>query len=320
MVLDEAKILETAQRMKAEDKDKSDLKELLGGKKLDDILDQTTQKALFKSIIVNGKVHKMLKDGNGIDILEGLLNNKICGDLSNFYMIKPDYILQLPNEQQINMANSIANGRKDLSAVLQNLWKRGIRTEACTTKNSDNIPMIQLNIKESEHEIQDMVQQIYEQDDIEGDYIYNYIEKAFKINLSGINLYEYLKEGKIPNSKIIKPNIFESAIKESLKNAEELYKYYNENGMDTSELEREISNQKNILSSIGKEKGKWNEENKKKNESAMHFLRKIEKKSWELESEEKEKIQEGQVKLANRQEKLKQQDFTKYNRQESKEK
>lgn len=60
----------------------------------------------------------MTPNDSGLDILDGLLNNQVSSNLSDFYMIKPDYILQLPPERQRNMANSISGGRQDLSLAL----------------------------------------------------------------------------------------------------------------------------------------------------------------------------------------------------------
>ena len=247
MSLDEKQILETAEKIKNGILPKETLKELLGGERLDDIFDSKTQQAIFDNIIDNGKLHNMTFNGNGLDILDGLLNNRVSSNLSDFYMIKPDYILQLPPEQQRNMANSISGGRQDLSLTLQNLWGKGIRTEACTTKSVDNIPMLQLNIKESEIEKQDIIQQLYEQSDINGNAFYDYQNKDFHINLSGNNLYNYLQDGNIPQSQIGKTNIFEDSIKDSLQFAEEMYTYYSQNGMDTTELRREILSERKSL-------------------------------------------------------------------------
>ena len=240
MSLDEKQIIETAEKIKNGIVPKEALKELLGGERLDNIFDSKTQQAIFDNIINNGKLHNMTPNGNGLGILDGLLNNQVSSNLSDFYMIKPDYILQLPLEQQRNMANSISGGRQDLSLALQNLWSKGIRTEACTTKSSDNIPMLQLNIKESEIEKQDIVQQLYEQSDINGNAFYDYQAKDFHINLSGNNLYNYLQDGNIPPSQNEKSNIFEDSIRDSLQFAEEMYTSYSQNGMDTTELRKEI--------------------------------------------------------------------------------
>ena len=262
MSLDEKQIIETAEKIKNGIVPKEALKKLLGGERLDNIFDSKTQQAIFDNIINNGKLHNMTPNGNGLGILDGLLNNQVSSNLSDFYMIKPDYIFQLPLEQQRNMANSISGGRQDLSLALQNLWSKGIRTEACTTKSSDNIPMLQLNIKESEIEKQDMVQQLYEQSDINGNAFYDYQTKDFHINLSGNNLYNYLQDGNIPPSQNEKSNIFEDSIRDSLQFAEEMYTSYSQNGMDTTELRREILSERKSLQEIGnrieasKEQGK----------------------------------------------------------------
>lgn len=250
MSLDERQIIETTEKIKSGIIPKETLKELLGGERLDDIFDSKTQQAIFDNIINSGKLHNMISNSNGLDILDGLLNNQISSNLSDFYMIKPDYILQLSPEQQRNMANSISGGRQDLSLALQNLWSKGIRTEACTTKSSDNIPMLQLNIKESEIEKQDIVQQLYEQRDINGNAFYDYQAKDFHINLSGNNLYDYLQDGNIPLSQNEKENIFEDSIKKSLQFAEEMYTYYSQNEIDTSELKREILSERKSLKEI----------------------------------------------------------------------
>lgn len=262
MSLDEKQIIETAEKIKNGIVPKEALKKLLGGERLDNIFDSKTQQAIFDNIINNGKLHNMTPNGNGLGILDGLLNNQVSSNLSDFYMIKPDYILQLPLEKQRNMANSISGGRQDLSLALQNLWSKGIRTEACTTKSSDNIPMLQLNIKESEIEKQDIVQQLYEQSDINGNAFYDYQAKDFHINLSGNNLYNYLQDGNIPPSQNEKSNIFEDSIRDSLQFAEEMYTSYSQNGMDTTELRREILSERKSLQEIGnrieasKEQGK----------------------------------------------------------------
>lgn len=163
---------------------------LIGGQRLYDIFDDYTVNAILKNIIDLGKFHNMIKDEDGLDMLEGLLNNTISGNLQDFYMIKSDYILQLTKEQQINMANSISGGNQNLSLTLQSLWSAGIRTEACTTRSSDNIPMIQVRIRDTEFIKQDLIQQIYNQGEFSYDGDYNYIDGDFMVRISGNNLYE----------------------------------------------------------------------------------------------------------------------------------
>lgn len=232
----------------------------------------------------------MTSSGNGLDILEGLLNNQVSSNLSDFYMIKPEYILQLPQEQQRNMADSISGGRQDLSLALQNLWSKGIRTEACTTKSSDNIPMLQMNIKENEVEKQDIIQQLYEQGDIRGNAFYNNEAKDFKVSLEGNNLYNYLQDGNIPLPQTEKANIFEASIKDSLQFLEEMYASYSQNGIDTTEVRKEIISTRKSLQEISNRIEHSN--------TSQKNLQPKEKKSWKLDPEEKGRIQKEAAQIA----------------------
>ena len=250
MVLDRITILKTIEDIKMGIQTREDLKELLGGEILDNIFDQNTQNALLDSFINNGKIHSMNQGGTGLDTLEGLLNNQIRGDLSNFYMIKPDYILQLPLQEQKNMADSISSGNEDLSLALQKLWSQGIRTEACATRLSDNTPMVQLRVGLDEIENQNMIQQLYNQQAIEGRAFFDYEQKSFQINLSGENLYHYIQDIQAKQLEITaesKDDIFEGSIKDGLEFSEEIYKYYLESGANTTEIENQILVQKESL-------------------------------------------------------------------------
>lgn len=303
MKLDERRILETAQSVKNGTKTRQDLKNLLGGERLNDIFDERTQNALLDNIIESGKIHDMVQDGNGLDILEGLVNNKIKGDLSNFYMINPEYILQLSPEEQKNMADSISNGRQDLSKALQSMWDKGIRTEACTTKSSDNIPMLQLNIKANELEKQEIIQQLYEQEGIEAaGYFQGYGENAFLVNLSGDKLYDYLQGDNIPAAQIEKDNIFESAMKENLQFCKEMHESYVKNDMDTKEVDEEIMRSEKWLTEF-ENRSKHIHKSEKQQESQSQERRK----DWELESEMKKQIQKNSAEIAkNHREQVKQ--------------
>ncbi len=245
----------------------------------------------------------MVQDGNGLDILEGLVNNKIKGDLSNFYMINPEYILQLSPEEQKNMADCISNGRQDLSKALQSMWDKGIRTEACTTKSSDNIPMLQLNIKANELEKQEIIQQLYEQEGIEAaGYFQGYGENAFLVNLSGDKLYDYLQGDNIPAAQIEKGNIFESAMKENLQFCKEMHESYVKNDMDTKEVDEEIMRSEKWLIEF-ENRSKHIHKSEKQQESQSQERRK----DWELESEMKKQIQRNSAEIAkNHREQVKQ--------------
>ena len=225
---------------------KIELKKVLGGEKLDNIFDSNTTEALLDNLINSGQIHTMLEQGNGLDILEGLLNNQIKGDLSNFYMIKSDYILQLTSEEQMNMAISISAGREDLAKALQSVWSKGIRTEACTTKEEHNKPMIQFRIEANEFEQQDFIQQLYEMQDIQGDAFYDYENKSFVINLIGDNLYQYLQQD-FSREISGKKSIFSRTIEESLEFDKEMLESYSKNGIDTAQISRIILEKKECL-------------------------------------------------------------------------
>lgn len=289
MKLDEKRILETAQSVKKGIKTREDLRELLGGERLNDIFDEMTQNALLDNIIKNGKIHDMIQDGNGLDVLEGLVNNQIKGDLSNFYMINPEYILQLSPEEQKNMADSISNGRQDLSKALQNVWNKGIRTEACTTRSSDNIPLLQLNIKANELEKQEIIQRLYEQEGIEATSRFlSYGENAFLVNLSGDKLYDYLQGDIIPVTQIEKDNIFEGAMRENLQFCKEMHENYVKNDIDTREIDKEIMLSEKWLTEF---------ENRSKSKKQQEPQSQRKRKDWELEPEMQKQIQKDSAKI-----------------------
>ena len=299
MSLDEEKIWRVTQKILNRELTDDALKPLLGGKKLNEIFDLQTQQVIFHTIVTKGKIHNMINDGTGFYLLDGLINNQICGDLSDFYMIKPDYILSLPEEQQKNMADSISNGREDLCLTLLNLWSKGIKTEACTTKDSDNIPMLQLIVKENEIEKQKMIQQIYEQNNIRGDAFYNYIDKTFKVTISGSNLYNYLKDGEIPQSTQTKSNIFLESVKGNIDYTEKLYNYFLKKEYNTNELKKQLVLEKATFEDI---KGRVKQIDDEETEDSLkqNQEKSSEKKPWELEPEEKLKLQIKNAELAKR--------------------
>lgn len=131
MRLDKNRILKLSEDIRNGNGLIEELIEALGGKRLYDVFDEQTIDSLVSNVVNNGKFHTLIDDGNGFDILEGLLNDKVKGNLTDFYMIKPDYILALSKKQQKNMAESISGGDKELANSLQNLWEKGIKTEAC---------------------------------------------------------------------------------------------------------------------------------------------------------------------------------------------
>ena len=63
MQLDERRILDTAQGVKNGINTREDLKNLLGGERLNDIFDEGTVNALLDTLIENGKIHSMIQNG-----------------------------------------------------------------------------------------------------------------------------------------------------------------------------------------------------------------------------------------------------------------
>lgn len=255
--LDENYIMQVAENVRNGEEPKEALLEALGGERLDDIFDNYAKKGLIECILNDGKIHTFLSEGTGIDILEGLLNNRIIGDLSNFYMIKSSYILALNPNEQMNMARCISAGREDLCIVLQKLWSKGIVTEACTTKDTDNVQMLQLAIKADDKEALALVQQLYQLSDIGGRAIFSYEQNKFSVNLFGDNLYRYLQTDTIPKSLEQKLDIFKSSIEENLAFAQEMYDSYVKHGIDTTEVEKELRILKSLLTRFCEKSNSW---------------------------------------------------------------
>lgn len=278
MELDRNRIKDIVYKIKNGQVSKYELKEALGGKKLDEIFESFAIDMLLETVIENGKIHNLLKteDGDGLDILEGLLNNRVMGDLSDFYVIKSDYILNLSKEERTNMANSIlgSGDQKGLSNVLQILWDQGIGTEASTTRISDNIQIIKFVVKSNELDKQKTIQQMYQHEGIDvASIFYNDDKDAFELILSGNNLYEYIQGNLELKESNNKENIFERAMEESLQFLTELYEYYSKNGQDTTKVKEIMARAKNYLIQLRKQEGQPDKQN-----------------SWVLEPDMKEKI------------------------------
>ena len=66
-----------------------------------------------ENLVETNKVHKLLEEQEGFEVLEGLLNKKITGNLGKFYNIKPEYILGLEPEEQSKLAHTFAEGEQN---------------------------------------------------------------------------------------------------------------------------------------------------------------------------------------------------------------
>lgn len=129
--LDKEKILAEVKKIKEGKEDRSKLKELIGGEELEEIFDEQTISKLQDMLIRTNKVHDLLEEQEGFDILEGLLNKRITGNLGKFYNIKPEYILSLKPEEQAKLAHNFSEGEPVLEELLKKLWSQNIKTNAC---------------------------------------------------------------------------------------------------------------------------------------------------------------------------------------------
>ena len=135
--LDKEKILAEARKIRAGKEDRSKLKELIGGKELEEVFDEQTISKLQDELVKSSKVHEFLEEQEGFDILEGLLNKQVIGNLGKFYNIKPEYILSLNPEEQAKLAHTFAEGEPDLEELLKKLWLQNIKTNACAGEKDE---------------------------------------------------------------------------------------------------------------------------------------------------------------------------------------
>lgn len=129
--LDKEKILAEVKKIQEGKEDQSELKELIGGKELEEVFDEQTISKLQDVLIRTNKVHDLLEEQESFDVLEGLLNKRITGNLGKFYNIKPEYILGLEPQEQAKLAHTFAEGEPDLEELLKKLWSQNIKTNAC---------------------------------------------------------------------------------------------------------------------------------------------------------------------------------------------
>ncbi len=109
-----------------------ELFELLGGEELYHIFDKSTVGGIMYEYLITNKLHPCINDTQGFEILEGLLNKQITGNLGKFYNILPSYIVSLNSSEQAKMATTFAEGHKDLEETLKVIWGRGIETIDCS--------------------------------------------------------------------------------------------------------------------------------------------------------------------------------------------
>lgn len=136
-VLDIDKIFAEIKKIKEGKENRDNLKALLDGKELEEVFDEQTITKLQENLVETNKVHKLLEEQEGFEVLEGLLNKKITGNLGKFYNIKPEYILGLEPEEQSKLAHTFAEGEPELEELLKKLWSEKIRTNACAGEKDE---------------------------------------------------------------------------------------------------------------------------------------------------------------------------------------
>lgn len=131
MPLNEKEIFIEVENIKRQGLRKSEkLFELLGGERLEQIFDKDTIDSIMESVVNDMTLHPFV-EGKGLEILEGLLEGNIVGDMEQFYNIKPEYILSLSTEQQAIMAKSLSGNNKAQEELLLASWNNNIKTVAC---------------------------------------------------------------------------------------------------------------------------------------------------------------------------------------------
>jgi hypothetical protein len=227
--------------------DYSELIELLGGEEaLLDIFDINTINAIAKNLVKNGKIHNKLSDeyayDGGLDIIEGLLNRQIIGNLGEFYNINPNYIISLSDEQKRAMAKCLSEGSEELEETLVLLWNKGIKTIACDGIEAQYIRM-DIDFNQLEEVYTRILNQYKQGDDIrfsvygyeEGEkYIFQIEgtdEKAFFTAIRQAFEKEYLQDG-IMNCYEIAYEMLQDHYKYSNKELEERKKLIKEGKSD----------------------------------------------------------------------------------------
>ena len=170
----------------------------------------------------------------------------------NILQVIPKHILTLSSEEQKNMAESLSKNNKALALALQNLWHRGIETEAFTTHYSHNMPMIQFSIKEDDIENQLYIKQLIKAIDAKYSIHYDYMLKKFPMRVFSDNLYSYLQKNTELKIENIGRNIFIEVLQDELNSTQEKYLKYFEHGSESQELRNEIIAERNSLNKLRK--------------------------------------------------------------------
>lgn len=204
--LDEEAILKKVDEIRAEKADSKELLALIGGDELEKIFEKYSIEAIIDTLIQEKKTHSLYEDDeNGLTELEGLLNKKITGKLGKFYMMKPEYIISLPPEEQEHMAESISEGNIDLKNALMTLWKNGIETKACggVRTKEEETPYIYVNVSLKNSDILGRLNNITQKGENYLDLCFDAGDDSLDIVIKGENVYQDVVEEfqKVPSKK-----------------------------------------------------------------------------------------------------------------------
>lgn len=195
--LDEEAILKKVDEIRAEKADAKELLALIGGDELEKIFEKYSIEAIIDTLIQEKKTHSLYEDDeNGLTELEGLLNKKITGKLGKFYMMKPEYIISLPPEEQEHMAESISEGNIDLKNALMTLWKNGIETKACggVRTKEEETPYIYVNVSLKNSDILGRLNNITQKGENYLDLCFDAGDDSLDIVIKGENVYQEVVE------------------------------------------------------------------------------------------------------------------------------
>ncbi len=194
---DEKAILKKADEVRNNEADTKELFDLIGGDELERIFEKGAIETILDTLVQEKKTHSLYEDDeNGLTELEGLLNKKITGKLGKFYMMKPEYIISLPPEEQEHMAESISEGNIDLKNALMTLWKNGIETKACggVRTKEEETPYIYVNVSLKNSDILGRLNNITQKGENYLDLCFDAGDDSLDIVIKGENVYQDVVE------------------------------------------------------------------------------------------------------------------------------
>ena len=111
-------------------------------------------------------------------------------------MMKPEYIISLPPEEQEHMAESISEGNENLKTALLTLWKEGIETEACggVRTSQKETPYIYVKVPLKNTYILERLNNIIQKDENYLDLCINEEDESLGVVIKGESIYQDVVE------------------------------------------------------------------------------------------------------------------------------